>query len=260
MPRFCVALTLTALFLTGCTDKTPADPQSTAKAVPEAPAKPAPTATETHPKPAVLPTSGRQPTATENSKGVISFSALAPSTVPTAVQTKGTVDHAIEWSDKNGRNIVTFTSFEKKTAGHLSDRTLHINHDVVSGDGARRLRTVKDGIKTCEFDVHAKMVKQALGVTDLDGDGLGEVTFAYLTTCTSDVSPMTLKLLLLEDGAKYIIRGTNVIDMGAGNLEGGDKVVDPSVTQGPAPFSTHLDTMWGRIVSPWSPGGQFLGK
>ena len=181
--------------------------------------------------------------------------------VPAAIRTQGSVDRAIEWTDKNGRNIVTFAAREKMTDGHLTDRWLYINHDVVSGDGSRRLRSVKDGVKSCEFDVHAQMVGAALGVTDLDGDEIAELTFAYLTTCTSDVSPMTLKLLLLEDGAKYIIRGTNQIRMGEGGpADGGDKRVDPAVSQGPAAFGRHLDAVWARIVGPWSPQGQLLAK
>jgi hypothetical protein len=53
-------------------------------------------------------------------------------------------------------------------------------------------------------------------VTDLDHDGVGEVTFAYLLNCAGDVSPARLKLLVLEDGAKYIIRGSSYARPGDG--------------------------------------------
>jgi hypothetical protein len=43
------------------------------------------------------------------------------------------------------------------------------------------------------------------------------VTFAYTLACRSDVSPVTFKLLMLENGRKYIVRGESW------NFEGSDE-------------------------------------
>ena len=45
-------------------------------------------------------------------------------------------------------------------------------------------------------------------MSDLDKDGYAEITFGYVMNCTTDMSPGTYKLLLLEDADKYILRGT----------------------------------------------------
>ncbi len=248
MPHTLLLFAASAVLVAGCAEKkAPETPPTEIKQTAPTP--------ERAPSTAPTPTDQTPSTPVPDSEGVKSFSALAPSMVPTSVKTKGTVNHAIEWSDKQGRNIVTFTAIDKKTDGYVTGRRLHIYHDVVDREGSRRLRVVKDGVNECEFDVHAKIVKEAIGVTDLDGDGINEVTFAYLTTCTSDVSPQTLKLLLMEDGAKYIIRGTNRIHMGEGQLDGGEKKVDPTVTKGPPAFARHLEMLWNRVVGPWSPQG-----
>jgi hypothetical protein len=83
---------------------------------------------------------------------------------------------------------------------------------------------------------------------DLDNDNYGEITFAYIKTCTSDVSPMTLKLLTLENGEKYIIRGSTRIDWGDGDVSGGEKNIDPSFKNGPSVFLSNANKIWKMLL------------
>jgi hypothetical protein len=56
---------------------------------------------------------------------------------------------------------------------------------------------------------------------------------------------MTLKLLTLENGEKYIIPGTTklkLIDMG------GDKNIDPLFHEAPASFLANANKVWDQIV------------
>src|SRR5690606_29174293 len=76
-------------------------------------------------------------------------------------------------------------------------------------------------------------------------DGIGEVAFAYRADCVSDMSPVTVKLLLLENGDKYILRGTTRIE-DPGGAYGGDLKVDPSFTKGPKEFLAHAKALWER--------------
>ena len=48
----------------------------------------------------------------------------------------------------------------------------------------------------------------------------------YDVTCTSDVSPATRKLLVLEGKDKHALRGTSRIDAGGGDVLGGDYKAD----------------------------------
>ncbi|MEL7341037.1 MAG: hypothetical protein AAGM67_11160, partial [Bacteroidota bacterium] len=122
------------------------------------------------------------------------------------------------WLDAQGENIVLFTTKEEE---------LFVYHYVVKADSARLLRRIYDLEKDCDFDRTLEFVDASIGVSDLNEDNLGEITFAYRKACVSDVSPLELKLLMLENGEKYIIRGHTLITFGEESI-GGDKEVDVS--------------------------------
>ena len=96
----------------------------------------------------------------------------------------------------------------------------------------------------------------ALEVTDLDHDGIGELWFGYEVGCRSDVSPNTYKLLALEGGNKYILRGETLIDDGSGQKYGGTYEVDPSFTRGPPAFLAHARALWDRTAADLMGTGQ----
>jgi hypothetical protein len=138
------------------------------------------------------------------------------------------------WEDSNGENIVLFTK---------SKEELFAYHYLINGDNAKLLRRVYDFEKDCEFDLFIDFIENSIGVTDLDKNNLGEITFAYQKACISDVSPKELKLLMLENGNKYIIRGTTSIDK-PGTKVDGSKKVDTSFHKAPASFLSHADKIW----------------
>jgi hypothetical protein len=75
------------------------------------------------------------------------------------------------------------------------------------------------------------------------------VVFAYTLQCASDVSPATFKLLLLEDGRKYIVRGrtwTNPL-VTAGRLPAGTP--EPAWPSWPAPFRSRAPSMYDDWVT-----------
>lgn len=142
------------------------------------------------------------------------------------------------WKDTNGENIVLFTK---------QMHELFVYHYSINGDDIKLLRKVYDfSEKGCEYDLFADFVSNATTVTDLDNNNLGEITFAYKLACISDLSPIGLKLLVLENGNKYIIRGNTQINMGKETI-GGDKNIDPSFEKAPASFLQHANKIWERI-------------
>jgi hypothetical protein len=174
-------------------------------------------------------------------------------TIPAAVNAKGPA--AWGWEDRNGDNVfvVTYVDQENPSEEEGEDlstrsRSMLITHDVVGANGkAVRKRTVKDFVTRCPYDVSLQLENDSLQTTDLDGDGFAEITFAYQLTCTSDMSPRGRKLLLLEDGKKYILRGHTGLN---GRYALGDDIpseykIDPSVANGPKVFRDHMIAAWG---------------
>ena len=149
----------------------------------------------------------------------------------------GKIVHKRFWQDSNGENIVLFT--RKKDE-------LFIYHYTINSDYVKELRKVYDFEKNCDFDMTLEFIENSIGVTDLDNNNFGEITFAYKKACISDVSPMDLKLLMLENGNKFIIRGTTSIDKPGIKVDG-SKNIDASFNNAPASFLSHANKIWASI-------------
>lgn len=173
-----------------------------------------------------------------NSK--IDTSPVTASDLPRGVTVRGEFQSGIKFTDKNGTNYLLFS---KKA--QLQSAMLFVEDWVVPAKGApRNLLPVRDLVETCEMGgVTARFHDAARSVTDLDGDGIAEVTFAYELSCRSDVSPGTYKLLLLENGTKYILRGETTVDPGDG-IMGGTFTAEPTPSKWPAGFLRHATELW----------------
>ena len=152
---------------------------------------------------------------------------------------EGNVLYSEIWQDNNGENIVMFTQ--------VPDEQLFVYHYAIKDNTPKLLRKVTDFIKDCEFDYAFEFIKSSITVTDLDENNLGEITFAYKITCTSDVSPWEMKLLTLENGDKYIIRGHTALSFGD-ETYGGEKTIDDSFINGPKPFLDHANKVWDACI------------
>lgn len=172
----------------------------------------------------------------------IALSKLNASKLPAGIQVKGKVVDGGTWRDRNGDNVIVLSSIENTKTNATS---LFANHYVLGRGAPRLLREIREHVECPEFDNVTEFHAGSLGVTDLDGDGIGEVAFAYRADCVSDMSPVTVKLLLLENGDKYILRGTTRIE-DPGGAYGGDLKVDPSFTKGPKEFLAHAKALWER--------------
>jgi len=171
----------------------------------------------------------------------IRSSAVKARDLPAGVTVRGEFHSGIKFADANGTNYLLFS---RKTARQSA--MLFVEDWVVPAKGApRNLLPVRDLVEDCEMGgVSALFHDAARGVTDLDGDGIAEVTFAYEVACRSDVSPATYKLLVLEDGKKYILRGETTVDPGDGVIMGGKFTAEPSESRWPAEFLRHAKRVW----------------
>lgn len=212
----------------------PADPAEPVTPPPAAPADPASAPAVGH---------GAGAAAAFASTSALSLTRIEPSALPAGLGFRGKAETAFEWTDQNGRNIAVFSN-----QGNNQARTLFANHYVETGGQWKNLREVKEHAPCEEFDLTAEFIPEALQLTDLDADQIAELTFAYAVGCRSDVSPVELKLLVIENGDKYILRGQTKVDIGNNEQVGGEYKVDPSLTKGPKVFLDHAKAVWPRIV------------
>jgi len=160
---------------------------------------------------------------------------------PDGFEGKGEVAAVIGFRDKHGINAVVF----ERTGPNETSQLMTIRHALQEGDGSwTDVRAFKELVSDCEFDITLRPELGDWSVTDLDGDGLGEVTFAYSAGCRSDVSPVAHKVLMTEDGEKYALRGqTKIEDMG------GEFKAGPEFAQAPEGFEAHAKSAWAKTVA-----------
>jgi hypothetical protein len=159
----------------------------------------------------------------------------------------GVVAGGSRFTDRNGTNVVVLIH-QVEEGGDRNNRRLWVHHYVEAAGKRRMLRTVRDQEENCELDNVAGFVDGSLAVTDLDGDGLAEVTFAYDLGCMSDVSPRGRKVVVLENGEKWILRGQSRVDVGGGQRLGGRFTADPPQKNWPKTLHDHAIDVWQRFV------------
>jgi hypothetical protein len=207
-----------------------------------------PSTTSTATGPAATAATTVAPAGTVATKVVVSaMRDLAKEAIPSSIALPGPVHKVIGWTDANGENVAVFTLREvrKREKGGEDTGYLDVQH-IVNSAPPKVLRHVRDQTESCDADMSVSFSDEALGVTDLDSDGIGELTFAYRMNCTSDYSPATLKLLVTENGDKYILRGsTYTMTAPEQRAAGGDYKAD--FGKAPPQFLEHAKKVWAKV-------------
>lgn len=182
---------------------------------------------------------------------IIDINLSKQNSVPKECKIEGKMVDAYSWSDKNGLNYFIRSQGDleaKYPTDDFEDVTssqyIYAYHWVQSPTGEfKLLKETVDFVKNCEFDLIMGHELTAITLTDLDENGIAEISFIYRLTCTSDVSPSEQKLIMLEDGNKYPLRGYSEV-MG----EGGTYTAGEEFDTAPAAFLEHAKTLWSENV------------
>lgn len=190
-------------------------------------------------------------------QGKITLTNLSKSEIPKGISYKGNLKEAVRWIDGSGVNLVITSETEETTSSSAPsedyrDKSLYAYHFLLFEDSISQTWKVTDFIKECPLDIAANFVKNTFQVTDLDKDGIAEVWMMYILTCTGDVSPAEMKIILYEGTQKYAVRGHNKVDVGNGQLEGGDYKFDKAFDKAPASFRDFAKKLWNKnVMAKW---------
>ena len=144
--------------------------------------------------------------------------------------------YGFSWKDRAGVNQLLFTKAVKFVQMKGEEQGigddfgyLKVYHYAGENDNYKLIRMVQDGnSQGCSnppFAIDIDFYEKSISITDLDDNGYAEVIFMYYILCASEISPVPTKLMLLENGAKYAIRGDSYI----GEINsGGEKNMDAS--------------------------------
>lgn len=165
----------------------------------------------------------------------------------------GIIQHAVQWTDKNGINMAICTETgvyeyngDTDAGGSIggSNAELYAYHYLVNNNAATLTWKVSDYIRDCPVDIEAHYIPNTFAVTDLNKNGLTEVWLMYVTVCHGDVSPLDMKIIMYEDKQKFAMRGQNKIKFSPGQFIGGEYKFDEAFAKGPAVFRDYAKKMW----------------
>lgn len=174
--------------------------------------------------------------------------------IPEELEFKGTVVEAVKWNDIKGEKILILTNTGTYEAKEYSgDSTGFIIHDRAEIDaylftkrsGASeydRQWKFRDYSDCFNVDRYAGFIPNAATITDLDKDGVSEITFAYTLICRNDKSSAVLKLIMMEGVEKYSFDGFTVPD--CNNLKVGGNYVSSSNLKYNSTFMDYLQKVW----------------
>ncbi|HZF63096.1 MAG TPA: hypothetical protein VEZ55_01360 [Chitinophagaceae bacterium] len=167
---------------------------------------------------------------------------------------KGNIKHIYKWNDKLGQNYLVLSvtnetpskakisGYKEDCDGSCTDIELYAYH-FIGTDSI--LWKVQDFERACNWDNVVKFRPNSIKITDLDSNGIAEVWMMYSLTCTSDVSPSRLKLIVYQGNKKAVIRGTsqparNMIDQEFG----GKYNPDQQFLSLPKKFQQYGEKLW----------------
>ncbi|WP_282143364.1 M949_RS01915 family surface polysaccharide biosynthesis protein [Cellulophaga baltica] len=178
--------------------------------------------------------------------------------IPKALDFRGTVVEALQWEDGIGDNLLIQT-----VTGHFNWKDYEDNGiDYMVQDKAelyaylftknkeessyQRKWKIYDYTECFGVDWYIGFLAKATTITDVDEDGISEISIPYISVCRGGMDPSSLKIIMYEDTEKYALRGATMIMCGSENAYGGDFTMSTTV-QHNAIFKTFLAERWDSI-------------
>lgn len=155
---------------------------------------------------------------------------------------------AKKWHDASGENwLVLYEtgSYIRKGFSGASAKLSAILYQKTDSGFVQKWKMV-DYIDDCEVDVTCSFYDDHLTITDLDSNGLAEITMVYALSCKGDVSPNTKKLIMYEGVQKYAIRGEELMVLQKDTL-GGQYIADTLFNSAPKAFLQYAIEHWQKF-------------
>lgn len=164
---------------------------------------------------------------------------------------------ALRFADRDGEHTVLYTiTKEKQSKAGSEDGDICRSQDLnvyrytkENGTWKRKWR-IYDFVQDCPYGLTLGYVPPMLQVTDLDGNGSAEIWSGYVTHCSSDVSPIPMKLIMYEKGVKYAVRGKSRCRISDNQYEGGSFTPDKAFKKGPKVFLNYAVTLFTENIMP----------
>jgi hypothetical protein len=194
----------------------------------------------------------------KNSCITFKIDTLSYDDVPKYLDFKGTIVEALKWTDSQGENILLQTVtgqfvWKEYNDKDSTDFTLQDKSELYSYLFQKSISNKEFKIKWRIYDYNkcygvdwfTGFIPKATTITDLDNDGISEITIPYVTICRGGMDPGTMKIILYEDNTKYVLRGTTMLMCDSKTPYGGEFSESENLKENTI-FHSFLTKHWSR--------------
>jgi hypothetical protein len=161
----------------------------------------------------------------------------------------GNIEKAWTWTDRNGLNLLTLSSSTPDGADPESSSTLQVTQ-VADLDGApQRLRVMSDPLTCAEGTaLDTGFTDGSVQISDLDGNGVAEASIGWYGSCEGSEPSAMVKLALISDGRKFILRGNGRLATQTPNAPATEGFeAEPPRDSWPKPFYTTAESLYHLV-------------
>lgn len=191
----------------------------------------------------------------ENSSKSLKIKSLDYNDIPKYLDFKGTVVEAVQWSDSLGDNILIQTvtgafkwkDYNKDESVFLmqdkSELYAYLFHKSKTEKEFSKAWRIYDYTKCFGVDMFTGFTPNATTITDLDKNGISEISIPYVSICRGGVDPGTMKIIMYEGNTKYALRGLTML-MCKGKTPYGGKFTESANLKSKTGFKEFLVKQW----------------
>ena len=95
------------------------------------------------------------------------------------------------------------------------------------------------------MDWFTGFVPKATTITDLDNDGIAEISLPYVSICRGGMDPGDMKIIMYEGSTKYALRGSTMLMCKAEHPFGGEYKPSDNLKSNKT-FMVFLNNHWDR--------------
>lgn len=170
----------------------------------------------------------------DNSSHTINIDTMSYDAIPKYLDFRGTVVEALKWNDSLGENILiqTITGkfiwkdfFNDSSDYQIQDKSELYAYLFTKSDSSN-CYTMKwriyDYVECYGVDFYIGFIHNATTITDIDNNGISEITLPYFMFCKGGMDPSDMKIIMYEGQTKYVLIGSTMIMCESSEPYGGD--------------------------------------
>ena len=174
---------------------------------------------------------------------------------------KGNIVKSVRYADATGENLILLTETDvvsKPDTGDYpnypprSKELFAYRFLIKKGGKFEQVWQMTDSVRDCDLDgMTVSFIPEAFRLTDLNNNNKAEIWMTYVLQCAGDPSPITMKIIMYEDGKKYAVQGeTRALvahfENGEKIYAGGEYVLDKAFNSGPKEFAAFAKELWEK--------------